>query len=131
MNDAFRVGGRQGGGYLRAILKDDIDGQRPFLQARRQCFAFKKLHHQKIGAYVVQRADVRVIERRNSARLAFKTIPESQVQNFDRHAAVQASVASAKDFSHTAGAERAFDFIRSQPRARSGFLALRPAEGKP
>ena len=110
-----------------------VDRQRTLLQARSQSLAFQKLHNQKVGPYVVQGADVRMREGRDGARLAFETIAELRAEKLYRHGTVQASVASPKNLTHTAGTEGTLDFIRPEPRARRGLRerVLQSAEGQP
>ena len=86
---------------------------------------FEQLHHQVVGAFVlpdvVEYADVRVIHRRDGARLALESLgglrPIRDVgwQHLDRDCAVQPRVFRAIDLSHAACAKRFQDFVRSEP----------------
>ena len=64
-------------------------------------------------ADVVERADVRMIERRDRARLALEALAQLRVgrerrrQDLDRDRAVEPRVAGAVDFAHAAGANGA------------------------
>jgi hypothetical protein len=104
----------------------------PVLEALAQRLSFEQLHdqvrHRRAGlrqlADVVQRAEVRVAERRQRARLALE--PEAHLrigpamlgQDFDGHLAVQARVGGAEDVTHPAGADLGFHAVRPQSRTR-------------
>ncbi len=72
---------------------------------------------------VEQCADVRMIERRDRARLAFEAVAQLRVggqgrrQDLDGHAAIKPRVARPVDFAHAPCAERAQDFVRTEPGA--------------
>ena len=83
MRDALSVGGDQRFRDLDAKLERLLHRQRAFLQALGERLAFDQLHYQVIGANVVQRADVLMIERGYGARFAFETVTESFGQDLD------------------------------------------------
>jgi hypothetical protein len=72
---------------------------------------------------VIERADVRMIQRGNGMGLAVKAFAELRVaghvrrQDFDRDRAIETGIPRFVDFAHPAGAERRDDFIRTQTRA--------------
>jgi hypothetical protein len=72
---------------------------------------------------VEERANVRMIERRQRPRLAIESLSKQRVggercrEDLDRNRAIQPRVAGAKHFPHAAGAERRDDFIGAEPRA--------------
>ena len=76
------------------------------------------------GADVVDAADVGMVERRDRAGLALEACPQIGIaanvtrQDLDRDRTVQPRVAGFVDLAHPAGAERADDFIRTEPCAR-------------
>ena len=61
---------------LNTVAQNLLERQRPFRQFVRQRFALEQLHHQVVLADVVQRADVRVIERRDRLRLTLEALRE-------------------------------------------------------
>jgi hypothetical protein len=107
------------GVWLRAAPIGPAAGFAP----RGQRFALHVLHHQEVGvagaADVVQRADVRVIERGDRACLALEALAqlgrgrEMGRKHLDRHVAPEARIAGAVDLAHAAGAERAEDLVRA------------------
>ena len=72
VDDALGMRGFQGVGH----------GQRPPAQARAEGFALHVLHHQETGialiADIVERADVRMIERGDGPRLALEALPHGR-----------------------------------------------------
>ena len=73
MDDALPVCGGQGVGDLDRALNRLRDAERTALQARRQRFPLDELHDEEIRAvlldHVEERADVRMIQARDRARL--------------------------------------------------------------
>ena len=82
-------------------------------------------HHQKCDACgladVVERADVRVIERRDRARFAIEAVAEFLIpcerrrQNLQGDAAIETCVARLVDLAHAAGTEGGLNLVRSEP----------------
>jgi len=68
-------------------------------------------------ADIEQCADIRMIQRRNCARLAFKPIRELLRRNFDRHIAIQPRIARLPHFSHAAFTQQPNDFVGAEFRA--------------
>jgi len=74
-------------------------------------------------ADVVERADVRMVQRGDRLRLALKPLAELVVpgqrrrDHLDGDVAVQARVTRPVDLSHAAGAERRDDLVRPDPRS--------------
>src|ERR1039458_1417884 len=103
--------------------------QRPFDQAICQRLAFQKLHyeivHSLLMADIMQSADVRMVEGRNStcfaveALFGFRIVRKMCGQNFYGDGAVESSVTGAIHLTHTASAERRLNFIRTEFAARS------------
>ena len=97
----------------------------------------QRLHDKVVGAAVVpnivQRANVRMIELRDGARLAFEARlqvwagHQRRVQDFDGNGAVKPGVARPIDVAHATGANRRDDLIGSQTGSRnqSHFSPLR------
>ena len=69
-------------------------------------------------------ADMWMIQRGNGAGFALETLLEFGIvgemsrENLDSYSAIEARVFRPVDFSHTAGAERGLNFVRSKFRAR-------------
>src|SRR5207249_2942831 len=101
---------------------------RPCSQPLLERFAVETLHDDErravVFADVIQRADVRVIERRNRLGFALEALAEPRVvdalfrKDLDGNRAVQSRVARAIDLAHPAGSERRDDFIRAETNAR-------------
>ncbi len=109
-------------GDLHADLEDLIEGQAPALQPVGERFAFEVFHHQVMGAVlmadVVQGADIRIVQTGDGARLnleplaTFGAARQLCGQDLDSDGAVQAGIAGAVDFAHTAGADGRKDLVR-------------------
>ena len=121
VNDPMFVRLGQGGGDLRGVAERLVERQRAILQPGGDRVALEQFHHQVVGADVVKRADVGVIQRRNRARLALEAGAELLVGELDGDGAAEARVDGAKDFAHAALAELAFDLVWSQASARGQF----------
>ena len=74
-----------------------------------------------LRADIVQRTDVRVIERGYRPGLAFETLQQLGValdivsEDFDRNGAFQPGVAGTVHFTHTPGTEQRENLVRAQP----------------
>ena len=78
----------------------------PCQQPVGQCLSFQKFHHQKVDSilvpYVVQRADVGMVQGRDRARFAvesllgFKVVRKMSRQNLDRRPRGSSRVSSAR-----------------------------------
>ena len=84
-------------------------------------------------AYVVNGADIGMIERRSGARLALETFPRSfrckgLRQNFDGYFASQPGVASAIHFAHASFADGSKDLVRAEFVTRSERHMTDPAK---
>ena len=101
-----------------------IDRNRAAGDAVGERLAVEKLHHQKIALAiatdVVERADVRMIEARDRARLALQSRAELRVrgelggEDFHRDVAPEARVDGAIDLAHATRADRADDLVRTE-----------------
>ena len=69
-------------------------------------------------ADVVERADVRMVQRGNRARFTFEPFAEWSVDGFDGDDPIEPRVAGFEDFTHAARADRREDLVR--PEARAG-----------
>ena len=111
----MRVG--QGGGDLRGVAERLVDRQRAIFQPVGDGVAFEQFHHQVVGADVVKRADVGMIQRRNRTGLALEAGAEPLVGELDGDGPAEARVDGAKDFAHATLAEFAFHLVGSQASA--------------
>ena len=127
MDDTLPMGFVQGASDLGRVSQRLVQGQRSSAEALGQGLALQVFHHQEQGAlvpsHVVQRADVRVIQPGDGARLAFETRravrvrPHLAAQHLDRDHAIQTAVARLVDLAHAAGPQEGEDLVGSEPRA--------------
>ena len=78
MDNSGAVGLIEGICNLRTHLQNLIDWQRSFLKPLRQCLSFHAFHHKVVDAIlltdVVQRADVRMVQARDSSCFTFEPL---------------------------------------------------------
>src|SRR5215472_4762638 len=102
-------------GCLDAVdqLPDDghrlVQLERPF-----QSLALDVLHDQVVRTDVVNVADVGVIQRRDSSRLAFETLAELLFAELDGDDTAQARVACRVHLTHTARADGRDGLVRTE-----------------
>ena len=111
--DRQRLGERQRTGAREAI------GER---------LAFEILEDEElvvaVAADVEERADVRMLQRRDGARFALEALAQLRVggervgQDLDGDGAIEPRVTRAVDLAHPARAERRDDLVRAEPRTR-------------
>ena len=109
MRDALLVRGVESIANLRGVLQRLIERQRS-LERR----ALDVLHHQVIRPDIVERADVGMIQRRDSARFALESFAELGLGNLDRDDAIEARVAGLVHLAHAARADGRKDFVRAE-----------------
>jgi hypothetical protein len=114
MNDALGVGLYEGRRDLRGVEEHRLDGERPAFQARGECFALHQFHYQVVGADIVERADIGMVQRGNGAGLALETVAEVRIGRFYGDGAPQPRIHRSKNLPHAAFAEFALDTVRSQ-----------------
>ena len=95
-----------------AVVQHSFQRQTPFSQALGESVALDQLHHQVIGAHIVQSADMRVIEGRNGLGFALESSTELLIGDLDRDGPAQARVTGFIDLAHPAFAQTALNFIR-------------------
>ena len=127
MHDAEPMCGAQGVSDLDGNLERLVERQRTFPDPLRERLSLQQLHHEERGACVlanvVERADVRVCQLRDSAGFTVEPIAELRVlcevrrQHLDCHRAIEPRVARTIDLAHTPGPERSKNFIRAETRA--------------
>lgn len=110
-------------------MSDDlVEGKRATVQARRQGLALEQLHHEEPDASlvsdVVERADTRVGEPRQCARLALESLLQTGLlgdergQDLDGYGAVETGVLRPVDLAHASRAQWSLDFIRPEAGTR-------------
>ena len=103
MDNARTMRGAKRLEHLPRDLEAALNGQRapaPFTER----FAFHQLHHQVVGADIVERADIGVVQRRDEAHLAVESLAEALRSDFDRDVAAQPRIKGLVDLTHAAGA---------------------------
>jgi DNA invertase Pin-like site-specific DNA recombinase len=115
VDDSLRMRGRQRIRDLGAVTQDKLCRQTSTLQTIGQRFAFDQFHHQVIRPGVVQRADVRMIQRRDCARLAVEASTEFLMRDLDGDGPAEAGVAGLVDRAHAAFANLAENLVRAEP----------------
>jgi hypothetical protein len=123
MHDALAMRFVQRVGDFHAELQHLLERQRPFLQTRRECFAFQVLHDEVLGpilrAHIMQRTNVGMIQRGDRTGFAFETLPrfgrigQMLRQYLNRHGAVEPRIPRAINLSHPARAQRRTNLVRS------------------
>ena len=130
MNDAFCMGGIERVGNLDSEVEYLVERKRLLADAMLQRLPFEQLHGDEwdlLAAVIhhidfVDRADVRVIQRRGGAGFALKSFErraifrESFGQELQRHLAAQLGVFGLVDHTHAAAAELFQDHV-----VRKGF----------
>jgi hypothetical protein len=114
-------------GDLAAEAQHVRGGKHTAGESLSECLALHQLHHQVVGVTLApdieQRADVRVVERRD--RLRFALEPRANLcgrahvllQHLHRHVTSEPRVATAVHLSHAARDERGDDPVGAEPRA--------------
>ena len=121
VDDALAMRGVERVGDVLAVAQHLVQRDRAARDPRLQRLALQQLHHHEllagVLADVVQRADVRMIERRDGARLAEEALHRLRLatrflgQELDRDLAAQPQVLGGVDHAHAAAAERLLDSI--------------------
>ena len=116
VDDAVAVRGVERVGDLDTEIEQVVERQRTAREPLLQRLAFEQLHHHELLAVVladvVQRADVRVAQRRDDPRLAQKALHRLRIaaelrrQQLQRHVTTEPGVFRFVDHAHAAAAER-------------------------
>ena len=135
VNDPGAMRAAERRGDLRSVLQHLWDRERAAVKTLRQGDSIAILEHQVInaivGADVVQRTNVRIVERRDRFSLALKTraqpgiISKRAMQNLDGYVARQSRVARAIDLAHTSGTDTFDDLVRTEPLTGLKFHGVR------
>ena len=128
MRDAVAVRLVEGAGELDPVLQHLRRWQRPFFQSRPERRALHVFHDNEVNAvlpaYVVQRADVGMIQAGDGFGLALEALPAHRIvremrrKNLDGDRTVQARVQRPINLAHSARAERRDNFVGAELRAR-------------
>ena len=131
MDDALRVCRIERVGDFDAELDDPIELERVSLDEMFERPPFEQLHHEEllplVLADVVDRADVRVIQRRRRARLALKALRGRRVarqlgrQELDGDLPAEANILGAVDDAHAAAAKLLEDPVMRDGLAKHGM----------
>lgn len=81
MHDARVVSRRQRARDLRAVFQRLLDGQAAAPEALLEGLALDLLDHEVVGADVVERADVGMVERGRRPRFAFESVAEREARD--------------------------------------------------
>ena len=138
VHDALPVRGVEGLGDLDRDGQRLGDGQGPALEALGDGLAVEELHDEEVhrravrrrrlAPHVEERADVRVVDGGDGARLALEAlvllgaVGDVGGQHLDGNGAVEAGVRRPIDLAHAAGAEGADHLVRPEPVARRECL---------
>ena len=127
MHDPAAVRAVEGAGDLDAVTDRLVERQLAALEPVRQALALEVLHHEVLGAvlvaHVVERADVRMAQARDRARLALEPRADALVggelvgQHLDGDPAVEPGVPRPVHLAHAAGTDRLLDLVRTQLRS--------------
>jgi hypothetical protein len=112
MGDAVAVRRLEGIGNLDRCAKGLGPRQRPC-----QRLPVDEFHVEIVRADIVQRADVRVVQRSNCACLTIEPIAELLPGDLDRHPAIESRVTALPHFAHPSATNRRDDFVGTEPRA--------------
>jgi hypothetical protein len=85
-----------------------VERQRPL-----ESLPFDVLHHEIMGPDVVQRADIGMVERRYSPRLALEPIAELLGRDLDRHFPIETCIVGAIHLPHATDANLGGDLVRA------------------
>jgi hypothetical protein len=124
------MGGRECARDLEDDRHDVGDRLGPFpASPGAERLALDQLHDEKRDALrvadVVHRADLRVVQARDDARLAVEPLAESRIggqygrQHLERHRSIEPRVPPAVHVAHTACAEQTGDFVGAEEHAGS------------
>ena len=114
MRDALLVRGFERVGDLFGNGQRFIEGNRALFDALRQRLTLHQFHHQVVGADVVERADVGVIQGSDRAGFRLEALAEAFRRNFDGDIAAKARVVGAIHLAHPARADGREDLVRAE-----------------
>ena len=113
VDDALTMRGAQGIGDLGPQFQHLVQGQRTL-----DWLTLDVLHHQAIGAHVVERADVRMIQSGDGTGFAPETVGKPFRAHFDRDVAAEPGVARFPDLAHAASTSPPNDLVWAEALSR-------------
>jgi hypothetical protein len=119
VHDALRVRRGHGIGDLDGVPECFAKAQPMFRDGLIESDPFNELHNEVVRADVMNRADARMIERRDAARFAREAVTEPAGRELERDHPVEPCIARGPDFAHPAGADALDELIRPDQLARS------------
>ena len=114
VDDAAVVRRLQRVGDLPGERQRFVDRDRRRANAVGERRTVNQLHHEIVGPDVVQRADVRMVERGDGAGLPLEAVAEAFGRHLDCDVPAEAGIARAIHRSHAAGSECADDLVGAQ-----------------
>ena len=107
--------------FVRGVERvQDLPGQLERLSERHrsmQPLALDVLHDEVVGADVVERADMRMVHRRDGPSLTFKALTERAETRLDGDQPIEACVSRLPDLTHAASAKGGENLVRTEPRS--------------
>jgi hypothetical protein len=113
MDDALLMRGLQRFRHLAGDCQRFVERYRPIRDSLGERWAFDQFHDEIIWPDIVERADVRVIQRGHGARLPLEALAELGVANLDGDPAVEPRVASLVHFAHATRPDWPEDLVRT------------------
>jgi hypothetical protein len=125
MRDVLVMRGGECTGDLSAVAENLADGKRALPDASRHRFAFHQLHHHVIRTHVVQRADMGMIQGRDSPGLPFQAFVKQASRNLDGDRPAQPCVSGAVHRAHATLTDLLFNPIGSELFANADWCLRR------
>ena len=127
MDDPQPVGGGERIGEIDGVAQGLVEAEGPAREPIGERLPFAVLHHQEVDAvlvsHVVERADVRMVQRGDRPRLAIEALAPGGIghvigpRTLMATDSIEAPVEGAIDLAHAAAAERTSDLVRAEPGA--------------
>jgi hypothetical protein len=118
MNDALVVRAAKSAGDLEAVLQDLLGRKRALAQTCSECLPLDKLHDEVIGPDIIERADVRMIERGNRMRLAVEAPAELLGGDFDGYWTIETGIDASINVTHSARTNQRVDSVWTEARTQ-------------
>jgi hypothetical protein len=112
------VGGIEGVSNLARDVQGFFERHRPLLDTLGERRPFHQFHYEVVGADVVERADIRMVQRGDGARFDFEAARELLRGDLDGHFAAKAGIACPPDLAHSALANAREQLIGPESRGR-------------
>ena len=109
-------------GDLPRDIQSFFERQRPLLDPLGKRRLLDQFHYEVVGADVVERADIQMIQRGDGAGFGFEAVRELLGGDFAGDFAAKARITRPRDFAHAALANRRDQLVRAEPRGGRGHL---------